>query len=101
MAGVTVLDASVLIAYLEGEGEHHAAAEALVAQEIYDNFGASRLNPCRRVRQPDTRCHRIGAGAAPYRAGARPVQIRLSRSRLALLAAASAPGRGPALTGPG
>ena len=43
MAGVIVLDASVLIAFLEGDDEHHEAAEALLAQEIDDDFGASPL----------------------------------------------------------
>jgi predicted nucleic acid-binding protein len=43
MAGVIVLDASVLIAYLEGEDEHHEAAEALLAREIDDDFGANPL----------------------------------------------------------
>lgn len=38
-----VLDASVLIAYLEGEDEHHEAAEALLAREIDDDFGANPL----------------------------------------------------------
>ncbi|HET9731991.1 MAG TPA: type II toxin-antitoxin system VapC family toxin [Acidimicrobiales bacterium] len=38
-----VLDASVLIAYLEGEDEHHGAAEALLAREIDDDFGANPL----------------------------------------------------------
>jgi predicted nucleic acid-binding protein len=43
MAGVIVLDASVLIAYLEGEDVHHEAAEALLAREIDDDFGANPL----------------------------------------------------------
>ena len=38
-----VLDASVLIAYLEGEDAHHEAAEALLAREIDDDFGANPL----------------------------------------------------------
>ena len=38
-----VLDASVLIAYLDGEDEHHEAAEALLAREIDDDFGANPL----------------------------------------------------------
>ncbi|MHB8506683.1 MAG: type II toxin-antitoxin system VapC family toxin [Acidimicrobiales bacterium] len=37
------LDASVLIAYLEGEDGHHEAAEALLAREIDDDFGANPL----------------------------------------------------------
>jgi predicted nucleic acid-binding protein len=38
-----VLDASVLIAYLDGEDQHHEAAEALLAREIDDDFGANPL----------------------------------------------------------
>jgi len=38
-----VLDASVLIAYLDGEDAHHAAAEALLAQAIEDDLGANSL----------------------------------------------------------
>ncbi len=38
-----VLDASVLIAYLDGEDEHHEAAEAVLAREIDDDFGADSL----------------------------------------------------------
>ena len=41
MAGVIVLDASVLIAFLDGEDVHHIRAEALLAQEIDDDFAAS------------------------------------------------------------
>ncbi len=37
-----MLDAGELIAYLEGEAEHHEAAEALLAREIDDDFGANR-----------------------------------------------------------
>lgn len=38
-----VLDASVLIAYLDGEDQHHARAEILLAREIADDFGANSL----------------------------------------------------------
>lgn len=38
-----VLDASVLIALLDGEDAHHAAAETLLAREIDDEFAASSL----------------------------------------------------------
>ncbi|MDQ3383193.1 MAG: PIN domain-containing protein [Actinomycetota bacterium] len=38
-----VLDASVLIAYLDGEDDHHAAAEKLLAHAIDDEFGANSL----------------------------------------------------------
>lgn len=38
-----VLDASVLIAYLDGDDEHHADAERLLAREVDDDFGANSL----------------------------------------------------------
>ncbi len=54
MALVIVLDASVLIAYLDEHDNHHGAAEALLARVIDEDFGASSLTlaevlvvPCR------------------------------------------------------
>ena len=38
-----VLDASVLIAYLDGDDEHHTRAVALLAREIDDDFGINSL----------------------------------------------------------
>lgn len=43
MAGVIVLDASVLIAFLDSEDALHTRAETLLAQEIDDDFAASSL----------------------------------------------------------
>jgi predicted nucleic acid-binding protein len=43
VARVIVLDASVLIAYLDGEDDHHAAAETLLAEAIDDNLAANPL----------------------------------------------------------
>jgi predicted nucleic acid-binding protein len=43
VAGVIVLDASVLVAYLDGSDAHHDRAEALLAQEIDDDFAANSL----------------------------------------------------------
>jgi predicted nucleic acid-binding protein len=43
VARVIVLDTSVLIAYLDGEDEHHAAAEALLTQAIDDDLAANSL----------------------------------------------------------
>ncbi|HEY5856213.1 MAG TPA: type II toxin-antitoxin system VapC family toxin [Aldersonia sp.] len=43
MAGVIVLDASVLIAYLDGENAHHGRAEDLLTREIDDDFGVNSL----------------------------------------------------------
>lgn len=38
-----VLDASVLIAYFDGEDDHHAAAEQLLAQAVDDDLAVSSL----------------------------------------------------------
>ena len=38
-----VLDASVLIAYLDGEDDYHTAAEALLTQAIEDDLAANSL----------------------------------------------------------
>lgn len=38
-----VLDASVLIAYLDADDEHHAAAEGLLSEAIDDEIGANSL----------------------------------------------------------
>lgn len=38
-----VLDASVLIAYLDGDDDHHPAAESLLARAIDDDLGANPL----------------------------------------------------------
>lgn len=43
MARVIVLDASVLIAYFDGEDDHHAAAEQLLAQAVDDDLAVSSL----------------------------------------------------------
>lgn len=43
MASVIILDASVLIAYLDGDDAHHVAAEQLLAREIDDDFAANPL----------------------------------------------------------
>ncbi len=43
MAGVIVLDASVLIAYLDADDSQHAAAETLLAREIDDDLAANPL----------------------------------------------------------
>lgn len=43
MAGVIVLDASVLIAYLDRDDSHHAAAENLLAEAVDDDLGVDPL----------------------------------------------------------
>jgi predicted nucleic acid-binding protein len=43
VAGVIVLDASVLIAYLDAEDAQHQQAESLLAREIDDEFAANPL----------------------------------------------------------
>jgi len=43
VAGVIVLDAGVLIAYLDGEDSHHGAAETLLTRAIDDDLAANPL----------------------------------------------------------
>lgn len=43
MASVIIFDASVLIAYLDGDDAHHTLAEELLAREIDDDFAADSL----------------------------------------------------------
>lgn len=43
MAIVIVLDASMLIAYLDNDDEYHADAERLLVEEVDDEFGANSL----------------------------------------------------------
>jgi len=43
VAVVIVLDASVLIAYLDGKDSHHSAAETLLTQTIDDDYGVNPL----------------------------------------------------------
>jgi predicted nucleic acid-binding protein len=38
-----VLDASVLIAYLDGDDDHHEASEAILAAAIDEDVGANSL----------------------------------------------------------
>jgi hypothetical protein len=45
MASVIVLDASVLIAYLDRDDDHHAAAETLLARAIDDDLGVKSADP--------------------------------------------------------
>jgi len=40
---VIVLDASVLIAYLDGDDSHHMAAESLLAEAVDDDLGVNPL----------------------------------------------------------
>lgn len=57
-----VLDASVLIAYLDSDDDHHGLAETLLANEIVDDFAANSLTlaevlavPAREDRLDDVR----------------------------------------------
>jgi predicted nucleic acid-binding protein len=43
VAGVIVFDASVLVAYLDGDDDLHVDAETLLAAAIDDDFGANSL----------------------------------------------------------
>ena len=43
MAGVIVLDASVLIGYLDDSDDHHVAAESLLAEALDDEIGVNPM----------------------------------------------------------
>jgi hypothetical protein len=47
MGNVMVLDASVLIAYLDSDDRHHAAAETLLAREIDDDVAVTHSRSLR------------------------------------------------------
>lgn len=55
-----VLDASVLIAYLDGADAHHERAEMLLTREIDDDFAASTLTLAEVLVMP-ARQRRLGA----------------------------------------
>lgn len=70
-----VLDASVLIAYLDGEDDHHSRAETLLARQIDDDCGAVSLTlaevlvcPCGRSDSMlcATRCATWSCGSCPF-----------------------------------
>jgi len=44
MASVIVLDASVLIAYLDGDDSHHLAAQSLLVEAVDDDLGVNPLS---------------------------------------------------------
>lgn len=48
-----LLDASVIIAYLDGEHTHHARSEKLLAREIDEDFGADSLTLAQVLVMPD------------------------------------------------
>jgi predicted nucleic acid-binding protein len=70
VAGVIVLDANVLIAYLDGEDGHHVAAESLLAQAVDDDLGANPLTLAEVLVVP-VRNGRLG----PIRAALRDLEI--------------------------
>lgn len=53
-----VLDASVIIAYLDSENAHHARSEELLAREIDEDFGVNSLTLAEVLVAP-TREHRM------------------------------------------
>jgi predicted nucleic acid-binding protein len=66
VAGVIVLDASVIIAYLDSEDDHHGRAEQLLAAEIDDDFGANSLTLAEVLVVP-VRQDRLGEARAALR----------------------------------
>ncbi len=61
-----VLDANVLIAYLDGKNVHHARAEELLAREIDDDFGVNPVTLAEVLVRP-AREHRLDAVRAALR----------------------------------
>jgi predicted nucleic acid-binding protein len=63
MAGVIILDASVLIAYLDGDDAQHTLAEELLAREIDDEFAANPLTLAEVLVEParDSRLEQVQA----------------------------------------
>lgn len=66
MAGVIVLDASVLIAYLDGDDNQHVTAEALLAGAIDDDLRANPLTLAEVLVVP-ARDGRLGAAQTALR----------------------------------
>lgn len=63
MASVIILDASVLIAYLDGDDAQHTLAEELLAREIDDEFAANPLTLAEVLVEParDSRLEQVQA----------------------------------------
>ena len=63
MASVIILDASVLIAYLDGDDAQHTLAEELLAREIEDEFAANPLTLAEVLVEParDSRLEQVQA----------------------------------------
>src|SRR5664279_826194 len=57
VAEMIVLDASVLIAYLDADDSQHAAAETLLVREIADDFAANPLTLAEAVSYTHLRAH--------------------------------------------
>lgn len=83
-----VLDASVLIAYLDGEDAHHEAAEALLAHAIEDELAANSLTLAevfvvpirdRRLDAAQTALHDLEVQELPFPAD---TAVRLARLRV-------------------
>lgn len=83
-----VLDASVLIAYLDSDDEHHAAAEALLTEAIDDDLGASPLTLAEVLGVPvrDTRLQPVLAAFRDLELNELPFPpdsaVRLARQRV-------------------
>lgn len=84
-----VLDASVIIAYLDSEDDHHERSEALLAREIDEDFGASPLTlaevlvaPARENRLDDVRAvlHDLEVRELPF---PRDTAVKLAQLRIA------------------
>lgn len=83
-----VLDASVLVAYLDGEDDHHAAADGLLAEAIDDDLAANPLTLAEVLVAPvrDGRLHQTQAALRDLEVRELPfpadAAIRLARIRV-------------------
>jgi predicted nucleic acid-binding protein len=89
---VIVLDASVLIAHLDGSDRHHARARSLLEANSGDSLGASSItlaetlvSPARAARQGDAEAalQRLGVQELPIREGA-PGRLSEMRAEVGL-----------------
>ncbi|HZI96405.1 MAG TPA: type II toxin-antitoxin system VapC family toxin [Actinomycetales bacterium] len=89
MADVIVFDASGLVAYLDGDDAHHAAADTLMTQAVDDELGASPLTlaevlvaPARqgRLDQVQAVLHELEVNEVPFPpdSAARLARLRVS-----------------------
>ena len=70
-----VLDASVLIAHLDGDDSHHAAAEGLLEAGTEETLGASPITLAETLVSPARAGRLVDAGAALLRLGVNELEL--------------------------